>query len=242
MADLAAAAAYQLVARTEAFVVINKASGISVHRDGAVTGLVEQVERDLGLKLWLVHRLDRITSGLLLLATSAPACERLAALFRDRQIEKYYLALCDRKPSKKQGRVVGDMARSRRGSWRLLRSRNNPASTEFRSASAGSGLRLLLCKPGSGQTHQIRVALKSLGAPVIGDPIYHEAVAPAPDRGYLHAWQLRFQLDGQHYHFSAEPEQGALFRQETVRQAMQQWQQPWTIDWSDQPRPSSPAI
>lgn len=117
MADLAAAAAYQLVARTEAFVVINKASGISVHRDGAVTGLVEQVERDLGLKLWLVHRLDRITSGLLLLATSAPACERLAALFRDRQIEKYYLALCDRKPSKKQGRVVGDMARSRRGSW-----------------------------------------------------------------------------------------------------------------------------
>lgn len=71
---------YQLIARSESFVVINKSPGISVHRDDAAQGLVARVEQDLGCKLWLVHRLDRITSGILLLATSARACEQLAAL------------------------------------------------------------------------------------------------------------------------------------------------------------------
>jgi tRNA pseudouridine32 synthase/23S rRNA pseudouridine746 synthase len=222
---------YRLIARHESFIVISKAPGVSVHRDDAETGLVEQIERDLGQKLWLVHRLDRITSGLLLLATSAAACERLAALFRSRQVEKFYLALSDRKPAKKQGSVIGDMVKSRRGSWRLLRGRDNPAMTEFRSASAGPGLRLLLCRPATGQTHQIRVALKSLGAPIIGDPIYHEAVVPAPDRGYLHAWQLRFSLDGCDHHFTAEPDSGELFRLDSVRAAIAPWQAPWQLDW-----------
>lgn len=233
---------YQLVARTQAFVVINKSPGISVHRDDAAQGLVARVEQDLGCKLWLVHRLDRITSGILLLATSARACEQLAALFRQRQVEKYYLALCDRKPAKKQGRVIGDMAKSRRGGWRLLHSRNNPAVTEFRSASAGPGRRLLLCRPATGQTHQIRVALKSLGAPIIGDPLYHEAVQPAPDRGYLHAWQLRFTLDGELYHFVAAPTRGELFRQPEVQAAMDAWRRPWTIPWHGVGRAASAAV
>ncbi len=224
-------ALYQLVAQTPAFVVINKASGVSVHRDQQACGLVTQVERDLGCKLWLVHRLDRITSGLMVLARSSADCARLAGLFRERQVSKFYLALSDRKPTKKQGQVIGDMARGRRGSWKLLRSRDNPAITEFYSCSGGSGVRVLLCKPFSGQTHQIRVALKSIGAPIIGDPIYHEAVTPAPDRGYLHAWQLLFELDGQRYHFSALPGQGELFRRPEVLAALAQWQDPLALQW-----------
>lgn len=233
---------YQLVARTPSFVVINKSPGVSVHRDEAAQGLVAQVEQDLGCKLWLVHRLDRITSGILLLATSARACEQLAALFRHRQVEKYYLALCDRRPAKKQGRVIGDMVKSRRGSWRLLHSRDNPAITEFRSASAGPGMRLLLCRPATGQTHQIRVALKSLGAPIIGDPLYHERVQPQPDRGYLHAWQLRFQLDGEVFHFIAEPERGTLFQRPEVQAAMATWITPWMITWQGGGRAVSAAV
>lgn len=226
-----AISSYQLVAQTEAFVVINKASGVSVHRDQAECGLVMQVERDLGCKLWLVHRLDRITSGLLVLARSAADCAALAERFRQREVNKFYLALSDRKPVKKQGQVIGDMARGRRGSWKLLRSRENPAITEFYSCSGGSGVRVLLCKPFSGQTHQIRVALKSVGAPIIGDPIYHEAQTPAPDRGYLHAWQLAFELGGQHYRYRAEPLQGELFQRPEVCQAMAHWGDAWALVW-----------
>lgn len=222
---------YTLIARTESLIVINKHPCVSVHRDRDERGLVMQLEQDLGCKLWLVHRLDRITSGLLLLATSAEVCNRLAEQFRERRVEKYYIALSDRKPSKKQGRVVGDMVKGRRGGWRLVRTRENPAITEFYSRSAGEGLRLMLCRPVTGQTHQIRVALKSLGAPIIGDPLYHESVEPAPDRGYLHAWQLKFTLDGQAYHYIAEPEQGLLFQQRSVRDALAQWQTPSELRW-----------
>ncbi|MBV1787549.1 TIGR01621 family pseudouridine synthase [Marinobacterium sp. D7] len=232
---------YQLIAQTEQFIVISKDPGISVHRDKSEVGLVMQLERDLAQKLWLVHRLDRITSGLMLLATSAEACNQLAELFRQRRVEKYYIALSDRKPNKKQGRVIGDMVKGRRGGWRLARTRENPAVTEFYSRSAGEGLRLLLCRPSTGQTHQIRVALKSVGAPIIGDPLYHERVDPAPDRGYLHAWQLSFELAGHAYRFVAEPDRGWLFQLDSVREALAAWE-PSTLRWHEAGSRDTPAV
>lgn len=233
---------YTLHTETEHFLVIDKAPGVSVHRDQSDRGLVMQVEKDRGEKLWLVHRLDRMTSGLLLLARSADACNRLAQLFREQQVEKFYLALSDKKPTKKQGQVIGDMERGRRGGWKLLRSRENPAVTEFYSYSAAPGLRLFLCKPGTGRTHQIRVALKSVGAPIIGDPIYHEVVAEAPDRGYLHAWQLNFFLDGEGYSFRADPRLGELFQQEGVRAAIAGIGNPADLKWRAAGKPKQPAV
>lgn len=233
---------YRIHAETEHFLVIDKSPGVSVHRDQAASGLVMQVEQDRGEKLWLVHRLDRITSGLLLLARSADACNRLAELFREQRVEKFYLALSDKKPTKKQGQVVGDMERGRRGSWKLLRSRENPAITEFYSYSASPGLRLFLCKPGTGRTHQIRVALKSVGSPIIGDSIYHEAVTETPDRGYLHAWQLSFMLDGQAYSFRADPQQGELFQQPEVINAITAIGDPGVLKWRSAGKPRPPAV
>jgi len=233
---------YRLISRTERFIVISKDPDVSVHRDRSERGLVMQLEQDLGCKLWLVHRLDRLTSGLMLLATSAEACNQLAELFRQRRVEKYYIALSDRKPSKKQGCVIGDMVKGRRGGWRLARTRENPAITEFYSRSAGEGLRLLLCRPTTGQTHQIRVALKSVGAPIIGDPLYHERVEPAPDRGYLHAWQLKFSLDGETYHYTAKPDRGSLFRLDTVRDALDAWRDTTTLHWRGAGTVAAPAV
>ncbi|WP_432695609.1 TIGR01621 family pseudouridine synthase [Marinobacterium sp. YM272] len=233
---------YKILAETDGFLVIDKAPGVSVHRDQEAVGLVMQVERDRNEKLWLVHRLDRMTSGVMLLARSAEVCNRLAELFRNQQVEKYYLALSDKKPTKKQGQVIGDMERGRRGSWKLLRSRSNPALTEFYSCSAGPGLRLFLCRPGTGRTHQIRVALKSVGAPIIGDPIYHEVVEPAPDRGYLHAWQLCFSLDGCEYCYRSDPQCGELFRGAGVLDALNDWADPSAMKWRLAGKRNPPAV
>ncbi|WP_051298353.1 TIGR01621 family pseudouridine synthase [Marinobacterium litorale] len=233
---------YRLISQHTDFIVIDKFPDISVHRDQAECGLVTRIEADLGRKLWLVHRLDKMTSGLLLLATSKAACEALARQFREHRIEKYYLALCDRKPNKKQGRVIGDMARSRRSGWRLLKSRENPAITEFYSRSAGPGLRLVLCRPATGQTHQIRVALKSLGAPIIGDPLYHESVQPAPDRGYLHAWQLCFTMGDEAFRFIAPPLNGALWSADSVRDAIEQFNPPRQMRWRGAGPDRAPAV
>lgn len=97
------------------------------------------------------------------------------------------------------GTVSGDMARSRRGSWKLLRSQDQAAVTHFVTSGvedpARPGLRAFLVKPETGRTHQIRVALKALGSPILGDVRYAAAeAAEKEDRTYLHAAALRVVL------------------------------------------------
>lgn len=200
------------------FVVLNKAPGIGMHDEGDMSGLVSEARRQLDMMLYPVHRLDKVTSGVLLLARSTEANRQLSMAFAERKMEKEYLALSQHKPKKKQGWVKGDMERGRRGSWLLSREMNNPAITWFNSVGLGDGLRLFQVKPKTGKTHQIRVALKSLGSPIIGDELYGAGVA---DRVYLHAARLGFVYAGQEWSFSALPGQGDLFAQPVVQQAIQ---------------------
>ncbi len=81
-----------------------------------------------------MHRLDKGTSGLLLLAKSSEAAAKLAELFQNQQIQKFYLALTDQKPKKKQGWVKGDMVQARRSAWKLTGTLSNPAVSYFVSA------------------------------------------------------------------------------------------------------------
>lgn len=203
---------YRIVEANDSFVLIDKSPGVSVHKDQADTGLVMQVQQDLANpQLSPVHRLDKVTSGLMLLACNPQVAAELSAAFRERQVEKYYLALSDRKPRKKQGLVRGDMEKARRGAWKLTKSQNNPAVTQFFSYSVTAGQRLFVLRPRTGKTHQLRVALKSIGAPIIGDELYHEQTDSRPDRAYLHAWALAFTLAGKDYRFVCPPRCGELF-------------------------------
>ncbi|MFT5677365.1 MAG: tRNA pseudouridine32 synthase/23S rRNA pseudouridine746 synthase, partial [Paraglaciecola sp.] len=148
------------------FVVIDKPAGISVQNEAEQSGILPLICQQLGLdKLWLVHRLDKITSGLLILAKNSNAAAEFGRIFANRQIEKYYLALSKQKPKKKQGTVVGNMKKVRDGKWMLTQDASSPAITQFLSCSLLPGIRLFLLKPYTGKTHQIRVALKSLGSP-----------------------------------------------------------------------------
>lgn len=224
---------FSLIERNPDFVVIHKAPGVDVHRDGDEPGLPEKVAAALGVdKVWLVHRLDKVTSGLMLLALNAAVCAELSELFRSRQIEKYYLAVSDRKPVKKQGRIAGDMQRSRRGSWKLLPGKSNPAVTQFFSCSVQPGIRAFLLKPLTGKTHQLRVALKSLSAPICGDSLYHGAdAAREHERTYLHAFALSFFWRGEHLKFQVLPDSGELFLSAAFQQALVPWAQPWDLPW-----------
>ncbi|MBV8045731.1 MAG: TIGR01621 family pseudouridine synthase [Paludibacterium sp.] len=202
--------AFRLVHQDPRFFVIDKCPGVSFHRQDEEPGLIELARAELG-DMWPVHRLDRMTSGLMLLARSPDMARQLSTALAERRIDKRYLALSDRKPAKKQGWVRGDMEKGRGGSWRLLASRDNPAVTHFHSVSLAPGLRVFFLKPLTGRTHQLRVALKSLGAPIIGDERYHPAGGEPADRGYLHAWQLRFQLEDEPFAFQCVPQEGTLF-------------------------------
>ena len=110
---------YRIVEENEEFVLIDKLPGFSVHKDQEDTGLTMQLKADRGYdELMPVHRLDKVTSGLMLFARNHAAASELSRAFSEHLVEKYYLALSDRKPKKKQGAIIGDMTRARRGAWR----------------------------------------------------------------------------------------------------------------------------
>jgi len=211
------------------FILFNKPAGLSFHSEDG-EGFVVKAEKQTGIKFYSVHRLDKMTSGLLLLAKSSEDANRLTRLFEERKIEKFYLAISMRKPKKKQGWIKGDMGTSRRGSYKLLDTKENPAITQFVSTALRTHERFFLIKPHTGKTHQIRVALKSLGSPIAGDIRYAASDdAKREDRGYLHAYALRFNLDEEEFSFCYPPDEGERFLSDLCREQTGLWSQPWEL-------------
>lgn len=223
---------YQLLDENDNFIVIDKAPGAGFHSENGNAGLFEQFKQQRGLQeLYPVHRLDKMTSGLLVFAKNKYTAQAMGELFEQQQVEKYYLAVSDKKPKKKQGLIKGDMAAARRGSYKLMPSNNSPASTQFFSHSIGEGRRLYLLKPHTGKTHQLRVAMKSIAAPIMGDQRYYPD-CPSLDRGYLHAYQIGFNLMNENYCYQQVPSSGQGFVNTAVAECLSaQWSQPSELNW-----------
>ena len=130
--------------------------------------------------------------------------------FGQKKIQKTYLAITAGKAKNKQGSIVGDIARSRRGLWCLERTRHYPAGTAFFSTHLANKLRLYWVMSKTGKTYQIRVALKSNGTPIVGDMIYAKQQAYEFDRLYLHAHRLRFHWLGENIEVTVMPKTGSL--------------------------------
>lgn len=232
---------FKIITQTDDFVVISKSAEVNFHDEGEHgTGLFSQVKHYLRqqfniVELYPIHRLDKMTSGLLIFAKNSESAKIFGKLFQAHKVEKYYLAISDQKPTKKQGLIKGDMAKSRRGMFKLMRTMNNPATTQFFSYSIGNKQRLYLLKPHSGKTHQLRVALSSISAPILGDPLYTSnsktKLNSIADRGYLHAYALRFEFLGKPYEFVLPPNEGELFQSESFTEKLTKIKQPWLLNW-----------
>jgi len=157
-------------------------------------------------RIYGTHRLDRATTGVLLLAKDAEAAGLVSRAFRKRSVTKYYCAVSAGKAKKKQGRVEGDMVRARRGAWKLTREKEDPAKTEYWTAGlghmCGGGAggstpvprTFILFHPWTGRTHQLRVAAKSMGLPIIADAAYGGGGEAPPRRIFLHAAAMHLDL------------------------------------------------
>jgi tRNA pseudouridine32 synthase/23S rRNA pseudouridine746 synthase len=211
------------------FVVVNKPSNISVQNESHQSGILPILCQQLKVEqLWLVHRLDKITSGILILAKHPQAAAVFGQLFENKQIEKYYLAISAKKPKKKQGAVKGGMKKVRDGKWMLDSSNTAVAISQFFSFSISPGLRLFLVKPLTGKTHQIRVALKSIGCPILGDDLYK---GESSDRTYLHAYCIRFTYQQQPVCIICAPQKGAVFLSDETKLQVAKLATPWTQSW-----------
>ena len=191
-----------IVFENDDFWVIDKPVGWTIQKDEHAPSVLNWLREKTDLAALPVHRIDKPTSGIVLVAKTNHANRQLSMAFEAREVKKTYLAISDKKPKKKQGWVKGDMATSRRSQFKLLRSLENPAITQFTSVSLQDGMRGYILSPKTGKTHQIRVAMKSIGSPILGDTLYAGSEA---ERVYLHAWQIEFTLDQHQYQFTAKP-------------------------------------
>jgi tRNA pseudouridine32 synthase / 23S rRNA pseudouridine746 synthase len=201
------------------FLVAIKPSGLAFGDDDDQMGFFHQIEITYGSKLYAVHRLDKVTSGLMLMAKSSEAASILGQMLMQHTLTKVYLAIAGNHPKKKQGLISGDMQKSRRGTYKLLSSKQNPAITEFKSFSLKEGLRYYVLRPLTGKTHQLRVMMKSLGTPILGDVSYG---GTAFDRTYLHAYALSFKYKGEDFEFRNIPNEGEYFACSTILDFYQQ--------------------
>ena len=191
----------EILYQDAAVIAINKPAGLVVHAGaGAESGTLvnrlvhhfaalSQVGGDL--RPGIVHRLDKGTSGVLLVARNDPAHRALAAQFAGRTVEKTYLALVHGRVRNEQGRVTTPIARDpvRRIRMTARLAAGRSALTEYRVLRRFENFTYLEIRLGTGRTHQIRVHLSSIGHPVAGDKLYG---APPAERVFLHAWRIAF--------------------------------------------------
>ena len=191
-------------------IIVNKPAGMVVHPAAGHTGGT-LVQAALGhapemegiggeLRPGVVHRLDKNTSGLILLAKNDRAHRWLQEQFRLRKVVKTYLALVDGHPPTPTGRIeapVGRDPRSRQKMAIVAEGKGRQAISEYKTVEKFPAHTLLQVHPITGRTHQIRLHLAFLGCPVVGDTVYGRRKSSLPlERHFLHASQVTITLPG----------------------------------------------
>ncbi|HEY4095016.1 MAG TPA: RluA family pseudouridine synthase [Baekduia sp.] len=199
--DVGATVDFDVPYEDEHLLVVDKPAGLVVHpARGHQTGTLSQALEGRaagGRDDWragLVHRLDRDTSGLLVVAKSDAVHETLKAALQRRDIVREYRALVEGRPPAKTGTIEAPIGRDRRVRTRISTDTDVPreARTHFEMLEALPATTLLRVKLDTGRTHQIRVHLQAIGHPVVGDPEYGRAGLLGLQRQFLHAARLSF--------------------------------------------------
>ena len=199
----------------EHLLVVDKPAGIVVHPAGSTTaGTLVNGLLTLGAaggeddRPGIVHRLDKNTSGLMIVARSDDAHQRLQELIRKREVERRYLALVKGAPKSQTGRIEAPIGRDGHERARHSIDTDTPrdAVTWFELKETIGERALLELRLETGRTHQIRVHLEAIGLPISGDPVYGVADDLDLDRQFLHAYELRFRhpFSGQELALSSE--------------------------------------
>ena len=200
-ADVANYASVPVLYEDEWLLVVNKPAGMTVHpAPGHATGTLVQALSGHGLaggeefRPGVVHRLDKDTSGLLVVAKSVEAHRRLAAMIRHRTVDRRYLALVRGSFTSDTGTIEAPVGRDpvRRVSMTVGGLAAREATTHFKVLERLGDLTLVEARLDTGRTHQIRVHFAAIGHPVAGDALYSRRDPLGIGRQFLHSYRLAF--------------------------------------------------
>lgn len=179
----------KVVYEDENVLVVNKPEGLLSEFKGEYCPEVTLAHYGL-----IVHRLDRDTSGVIILAKNENAQSMLRRQFQDRKTHKTYYAVVSGRPKLDEARIDLPLIRNKkRPTTFLVDANGKPAETFYKVLKTDGKHSLVELRPTTGRTHQLRVHMKYLGNPIVGDPVYGEEKA---DRLYLHAGALEITLPG----------------------------------------------
>ncbi len=194
----------KIIYEDEDVLVVDKPAGLAVHPapghpshtlvNAVLNYLPSLAGEDDSLRPGIVHRLDKDTSGLILIAKNRVSQANLSAQFKNRVVKKAYLALVKGKLTPEQGIIEAAIGRDRHHRQRMaVVTKGREARTEYRVIRYYGNHTLLEIKPETGRTHQIRVHLAAIGFPVVGDVAYG-LKSPRFPRQFLHAGKIAFRL------------------------------------------------
>lgn len=197
--------ALNIIYEDDAIAVIDKPAGMVVHPGNAnetgtlVNAILARWPQVVAVgddpeRVGIVHRLDKDTSGLVIVALTDEAREDLISQFANRTVEKHYMALTERHPPNDKGRIEAPIARDPRQRKRMAVLRDGrEAYTEFQVRDFYGDYALLDVYPKTGRTHQIRVHMAFLGCPIVGDTVYgFRKQRIKMKRVFLHAYRISF--------------------------------------------------
>lgn len=184
---------YSVIYEDDNFLVVNKFSGVLVHKTkfDAEDNLIDEIIKDRNLNYFLAHRIDRYTSGVVLIAKNRDVLKLVQQLFNNNQIEKSYLAIISNELPAEKVRINLSVGRSK-GNKLMFSNRNaknyKHAITEVEEISG----KFVSAKPLTGRTHQIRAHLSDIGCAILNDPIYSKEVFDPEFGQFLHAHKIKF--------------------------------------------------
>ena len=175
------------------FIVLNKWSQIATQGGSKIKTSIDHIIKNVNLQYRLVHRLDKETSGLLLIAKNLNYAKKLSFLFRQKEITKFYIAICEGSPKNNVSKVKLEIKNKN------LKVENT--LTNYKVLNKNKRVSSLLFNPQTGKTHQLRIVSKNLGCPIIGDNKYNIYSKYKKENLMLHAFSLRFEINTKKFEF-----------------------------------------
>ena len=175
------------------FIVLDKWPQIATQGGSKINISIDHIIKNINSQYRLVHRLDKETSGLLLIAKNLNYAKKLSYLFKQKKITKYYIALCEGNPKNNYSQVKLEIKNKK------LKIENT--LTNYKLLNKNKGISSILFNPQTGKTHQLRIVSKNLGCPIVGDQKYNIYSKYSKENLMLHAIALKFEVNTKKFEF-----------------------------------------